>query len=395
MSASSFTVDQIEERFNFRPNSQQIDAINSVVDWYRGWCDRAHRRQVYRLAGFAGTGKTSIAKIIAELCCSMDWTVFIAPTGKAAARLREKGCVNARTLHSFIYRPVGEDEDGEIMFANKDSLDEKPKLVVLDESSMIGEWDEDRLLSHRIPVLEIGDFGQVPPVRGVQIFHENSCDTIMTEIERNAGNIVRASMFVRQGKRLPCREYDDIVVRAGFDMSDDEMRTFLDNDGVILCAYNNTRRRLNARARRILGYKGAQPGIGEKLVCTGNQHEYGIMNGEQAILLDFKPVPEGQEDDDEPDEMLFAKVRIIGTNYERWVKFNPLSFSVEEDVRLEAQKAIGGFDFGWAMTFHKSQGSEWKRVAMLEENLPSIPYSQLMYTGITRAIEYLLFLRKS
>ncbi|MFL9598918.1 hypothetical protein, partial [Aeromonas veronii] len=68
----------------------------------------------------------------------------------------------------------------------------------------------------------------------------------MTEIERNAGNIVRASMFVRQGKRLPCREYDDIVVRAGFDMSDDEMRTFLDNDGVILCAYNNTRRRLNA-----------------------------------------------------------------------------------------------------------------------------------------------------
>ncbi len=44
----------------------------------------------------------------------------------------------------------------------------------------------------------------------------------MTEIERNAGNIVRASMPVRQGKRLPCREYDDMMVRAGFDMSDDD-----------------------------------------------------------------------------------------------------------------------------------------------------------------------------
>ncbi|XAO36806.1 hypothetical protein WP1_167 [Pseudomonas phage WP1] len=82
-------------------------------------------------------------------------------------------------------------------------------------------------------------------------------------------------MLVRQGKRLPCREYDDMLVRAGFDMSDDEMRTFLDNDGVILCAYNNTRRRLNAR-------RSANPRL--QRCAAGNRREAGLHLGTRTNM---------------------------------------------------------------------------------------------------------------
>ena len=79
-----YTQEYLAERFKVPVNDQQVAAVNKAVEWYKGWQERKHRRQIFFLAGFAGTGKTTIAKIITELCCGMDWTVFIAPTGKAA-----------------------------------------------------------------------------------------------------------------------------------------------------------------------------------------------------------------------------------------------------------------------------------------------------------------------
>ena len=196
-------------------NDQQKAAVSAVVAWYKGWQDRRHYRQFFRMGGYAGTGKTTIAQHIATLCGGESKVVFIAPTGKAAARLRQKGCTSAQTMHSFIYNVRGEDADGEPIFSAKGGLDQRPKLVIMDEASMVGEYDRKVLASHGIPILELGDPGQIPPVKDTQVFTLDALDVLLDQIERNAGNIIKASMFIRQGKRLPVREYDDVRVRDG------------------------------------------------------------------------------------------------------------------------------------------------------------------------------------
>ena len=83
----------------FELNSQQKSAVAEAVSWYKGWQDREHRKQVFFMAGYAGTGKASIAQLIASLCVPAHRVVYIAPIGKAASRLRQKGCKNAKTMH--------------------------------------------------------------------------------------------------------------------------------------------------------------------------------------------------------------------------------------------------------------------------------------------------------
>lgn len=376
----------------FEFNDQQNSAIEQAVNWYKGWQDRAHRKQVFFLAGFAGTGKTTIANTIAGRCVPGHRVVYIAPTGKAASRLRQKGCKNAKTLHQFIYNVRGEDEDGDPIFVSKGALEETPLLIVLDEASMIGEWDQRKLLEHNIPVLALGDIGQVPPVKAVAAYTEANVDVLLTDIERTDAdsNIVRASMFVRAGKRLPVREYDDVRVRERY--TDSDLVEHAGEDAQIICSFNKTRIAMNTRVRTALGFKGDLPNIGEKVVCTFNQHGFNFMNGEQGIVIGFGTIPDAErEDDDEIGMTIVLKSLTDGKT--RTVKFNPLSFDRNFEVRTEAQKSVGGFDYGFALTVHKSQGNEWDKVFVFEEIMRGNDYAKMMYTAITRAVKRLTIIR--
>jgi exodeoxyribonuclease V len=380
----------MSEKFEF--NDQQKSAIKTAVDWFKGWQDRKHTKQVFFLAGFAGTGKTSIAQTIAGLCAQSHRVVFIAPTGKAASRLRQKGCKNAKTLHQFIYNVRGEDEDGDPIFVGKGALEESPLLVILDEASMVGEYDQRQLLSHRIPILALGDIGQIPPVKASAAYTESNVDVLLTDIERqNAdSNIVRASMFVRDGKRLPVREYDDVRVRDS--VTDADLVDHSDKNSQVLCSFNNTRIATNRKIRWALGFGGDLPMIGEKVVCTFNQHGYNFMNGEQGIVKGFGTVPDSEREDDDEIGMLI-ELESLTDGKIRKVKFNPLSFDKDFEVRTAAMKSVGGFDFGYALTIHKAQGSEWENVLILEEIMRGNDYSKMMYTAITRAISRLTIIR--
>lgn len=375
-------------------NNQQLDAINKAVAWYKAVQDRRTLKKHFLIGGFAGTGKTSIAKEIVKRCCGEYGAVYVAPTGKAAARLKQKGCYNAQTLHKFIYNVRGEDEDGEPIFVGKDSLDERPKLIVLDEGSMVGLWDMERLLSWGIPVLMLGDIGQVPPVKSEAFFIEERLDVLLTEIMRQSqdSNIIRASFFVRQGKRLPVREYDDVVV------SDKKptlvfLKQHMGADSQIICSYNSTRFHYNKMLRKICGYEERLPIPGEKIVCTFNQHGPGFMNGEQGIVLRYEDVPDFEREDDEPPQVCYVVLQSLTEDREVKIKFNPLCFDDDESVRAEAHKKTGGVDFGYVITIHKSQGSEWDNVIVLEEILKGVPYSKMMYTAVTRAIRKLWVFR--
>lgn len=375
-------------------NEQQLSAITKAVQWYKDLQDGKTRKRVFFIAGFAGTGKTSIALEIIRRTVGEYSAMFIAPTGKAASRLKQKGCRGARTLHQFIYNVRGTDDEDNPIFSRKDRLDEKPKLVCLDEASMVGEWDAERLLDHRIPVLALGDTGQVPPVKAAAYFTEGSEDVLLTEIMRQGkeSNIIRASFFVRNGNRLPAREYDDVKVYDRAPMTTD-LKKFMGEDSQIICSYNSTKDKWNSLLRQIKGFLGPMPNMTEKVICTFNQHGPGFCNGEQGIVLRYENVPDYERDENESSEIQYVVLKSLTDGKEIKVKINPNSFSEDPETRQAAQRSVGGFDYGYAITVHKSQGSEWPNVCVLEEILRGVPYAKMMYTAITRSSKNLTVFR--
>ena len=376
-------------------NEGQLEAIEKAVLWYKNAQDRKPgTKKYFFLAGYAGTGKTTVARSIADRCARPSRVAYIAPTGKAASRLRDKGCYGAKTLHKFLYVFVG-DFQGRPEFEVKGSLDEQPDLIVLDEASMVGKRDFNNLLALNIPILCLGDLGQLEAVDDESYFVPENCDYNLEKIERNGGNITRAAFFVRTGGRLPPREYDDVKVRDGM-VPGTEIKKHTDADSVILCSYNNTRKHMNFKARAMLGLSGMKlPQPGEKLVCTFNQHTYNIMNGEQVIFHKFSDIPPGDlQPGEDPEFIKMIHFTSLTNEREGVAKCNLGCFlCYDEEDKASQMKMSGGWDFGYALTIHKSQGSEWKRVMVIEEFMRGSSYDKLMYTGITRAIEHLTIYR--
>src|SRR6187455_1307048 len=181
----------------------QDNALKSVADWLKAGPGRNGTRQVFRLFGYAGTGKTTLARHIAE---DTDGDVkFAAFTGKAASVMRGKGCGGASTIHSLIYRAR---ESGEEI-PSFDLWDEAPaskaELIAIDECSMVDAELGRDLLSFGKPVLVLGDPAQLPPVKGGGFFTEAEPDVMLTEVHRQARDnpIIRLSMTIRDDVRLP------------------------------------------------------------------------------------------------------------------------------------------------------------------------------------------------
>lgn len=377
-------------------NQGQLDAIERIHKWYSDYVMGRSRKQTFFLTGSAGTGKTSVAKAAVAKCVGGESMLyratFIAPTGKAASRLRQKGCAGAKTLHQFVYRVLGEDEEGDPTFMEKVKHDETPSIVCLDEVSMVGDYDLKTLKRRGIPVLMLGDLKQVPPVKAVHGVTADDVDFELTEIMRQAGesNIIRAAMFMSQGKQLPFREYNDVQVRGGMPPLED-LLDHVGEDSQILCSYNSTRVGLNNDIRKALGFEGPTPQKGEKVMCWFNQHGKNFMNGEQGIVVDYREPETEEVAEGDAQQMLMLILKSLTDGRERTVKFNPLSFDADPDVAKEALKAPGGFQFGYLATIHKSQGSEWPRVLMVEERMGD--YAKLGYTGATRAMHNLRIYR--
>src|SRR5215210_6682011 len=249
---------------------QQDAALKAVADWLR-----RGDRPVFRLFGYAGTGKTTLAKHIAE---HVDGDVaFGAYTGKAALVLRSKGCSDASTIHSMIYRSRESDEGGPSFILNRQSAAAKADLIIIDECSMVDEELGRDLLSFGRPVLVLGDPAQLPPVKGGGFFTEAEPDAMLTEVHRQARDnpIVRLSMAVRAGGRLPLGRHGESRVLSRGEIDAAEV-TRADQ---VLVGLNRTRRLYNRRIREILGYRDPMPAAGEKLVCLRNYKTKGLLNG--------------------------------------------------------------------------------------------------------------------
>src|SRR5580704_16758274 len=250
----------------------QDAALAAVARWRKAGPDAP---QVFRLFGYAGTGKTTLARHIAE---DVDGKVlFAAFTGKAALVMRSKGCSGAATIHSLIYRT--RDSGAEIPSFDlwEDAPASKAKLIVIDECSMVDAELGRDLMSFECPLLVLGDPAQLPPIQGGGFFTDAEPDAMLTEVHRQAQDdpIVRMSMDIREGRELEIGRHGESEVVS---------RTELDPDRVmqadqVLVGRNNTRRAYNMRMRQKQHIEDPLPVAGDKLVCLRNNRKKGLFNG--------------------------------------------------------------------------------------------------------------------
>ena len=180
----------------FTPHQEQ--ALQAAADWLKARPGQSGTPPVFRLFGFAGTGKTTLARHIAE---AVDGEVkYAAFTGKAALVMRNKGCDDASTIHSLIYRTRESGNEQPSFELWDEAPASKAKLIVIDECSMVDAELGRDLLSFGTPLLVLGDPAQLPPIQGGGFFTNAEPDAMLTEVHRQAQDdpIVRMSMDVRE-----------------------------------------------------------------------------------------------------------------------------------------------------------------------------------------------------
>lgn len=361
---------------------QQEEAIKAV----REWLARKKGPQVFRLFGYAGTGKTTLAK---ELAADVRGDVLYACfTGKAALVLRKKGCEGASTIHSLIYRPMDDVETGTTRFIlNPDSAAGYASLLVIDEVSMVDETLARDLLSYGTKVLVLGDPAQLPPVRGEGYFIAGEPDVMLTEVHRQAAEnpIIRMSMDVREGRPLQCGEYGASRVIRRDTLSKDEMRELVLGADQLLCGLNATRQTYNARMRQIHGRAGHEaphhPVAGERLVCLRNNRLKGLLNG--SLWETTKVAAKGRRIEIRAKSLDDQKQPQVET-----VVPEEFFRGAEKKLEWPDLKGADQFTFGYALTVHKAQGSQWDHVLLFDESGTfRADRAKHLYTGITRASE--------
>lgn len=362
---------------------QQNAALKAVDKWFY---QESKKKQIFRVFGYAGTGKTTLARHFAE---RIDGDVLYAAfTGKAALMMQKNGCVGARTIHSLIYIADVDNKTGAVNFRlnrNQSALKDAALLIV-DECSMVDETIARDLLSFRKPILVLGDPAQLPPPSGAGYFTDAKPDVMLTEIHRQAEDnpIIYLATEVRNGIYPDFGDYGDSRIVSKINSQD-----ALGADQIIV-GRNITRDDLNRKVRKLLKLNPDTPVINDRLICLKNDHDLGIFNGGMFNIESF---PESKyknnftrmqlKRDDDPD------------GFPVLVKVHNSMFL--DDVKKPDWKTLKGsqeFDYGYAITCHKSQGSQWDNVLIYDESWCFRDvWQRWLYTAITRAAEKVTILK--
>jgi exodeoxyribonuclease-5 len=335
--------------------------------------------------------------------------------------LRKKGCHGASTIHSLIYRPKDKSREHlralEKQYAelqekggpaaeiakleiemererqnlarpafslNEESELREASLVIVDECSMVDEQMAQDLLYFGVPLLVLGDPAQLPPVAGFGYFTDARPDFMLTDVKRQAldNPILQLATTVREGDRIATGTYGESVVLPYGSKLTPELALGFEQ---IIVGKNATRRAINNRCRSLLGRTQELPQAGDKLVCLRNNHDLGVLNGTLWNTQVAVPVYDGKGDV----EHVTLEITSMDEPQRPAIDLNahPHPFR-GEDVPLFLKREAQEFDYGYALTCHKSQGSQWDNVLVLDEShVFRKEAARWLYTAITRAAE--------
>lgn len=438
-------------------SDQQGKCVSAISKWFQGFVFGSSK-PYFEMSGFAGSGKTSVLPFIIDgVGVDPADIAFMAPTGKASRVMTTKMNamqINARakTIHSSIYLPNAHKADvlerqlmdrvaaqqamaaGNIpdifqghtleeakvlcrremkkIESELDKLYDKgdtvpsfsinveadvryKKLIIVDEASMVDESMAEDILSFNIPVLAIGDKGQLPPVEGDWGFLTDKSDFALTEIHRQAADnpIIWLATLARKGKALPLGDHGDgvRVVRR----SDDDATLDIDRELMVICGTHKKRWTLTNKIRKAAGYQCEGPEEGEPLIiCKNSKKDLTLINGDFVeSASDIEELTHGrpafsmkirQETGD------LKNVYVYQGLFETHKLKKKGGSTCDPKTAFKTQGQSEHLDFGHAITCHKSQGSQWDEVVLHDEgNVFREASARWRYTGITRAAKRL------
>jgi Mesyanzhinovviridae Dda-like helicase len=407
--------------------SQQQAAFDDMIRWYR----TEGGPQVYYLGGWAGTGKSTVVLPVVEELVGLENVVTATYTGKAAYVLRTKGMSEANTMHSFMYhsrdnsraqlqeyekdlqvlreelKAEGYSERGisdhpgvsrleglifeeeknsrrPCFVKNPDSIIKEMPLSVLDEVSMVNDQMKQDWCSYGRKVLVLGDPFQLPPVGGEGAFTKTKPNFMLTEIHRQAANspVIKLASQLRNMEMPAFGRYGASRILRKGELSKEAMQDIIMESDQIIVGKNETRHSWNNRMRMLKGFKERFPMAGETIVCLRNNHQLGLLNGALYTVLEQMEV----FDNIERIDLLIQSVD-GGSPLE--VHCHTHHFLGKEDMLKKMwfeKKDAEEFDFGYALTCHKVQGSQFKRPVIWDESwIARADCWKWRYTAATRA----------
>lgn len=407
---------------------EQQEALNKCNTWYASITDESFKDNypIFRLFGYAGTGKTTATKAIVDELQLSD-VCYAAYTGKAALVMQQSG-TPAATIHSTIYKYVKPEKQAilELEDKIKKSTDEKEKktlsaklyeitqphfelnhesplrladLFVLDECSMVDEELLNDIKTFKVPLLVLGDPGQLPPINGTGVLTDCEPDSMLLEIHRQAAEnpIIQFATRARNGVPLQFGQFEhetgSAIQISKNALGRKGLEKFCSEYDQVICGKNATRMHLNKFIRGLHG-KGSSllPVKGDKLICLKNDKEADLFNGLMCEVVEVGELTdyaielfirtELMDEDDEP-----QRVRALTAYFDAYE--NPHAL---RDVPWFARQGKQEFDFGYAITVHKSQGSQWNNVLFYDDGFlkwDNKERRRWLYTGITRAAQRL------
>ena len=366
------------------------------------------------ISGYAGTGKSTLVRFIIDaLDVDEDKVAYATYTGKAAEVLRKKGNPNAMTLHRLLYDSIPRQGGGFIRIPKK-QLDYD--IVVVDEVSMVPKTMVDMLLAHRVYILFLGDPGQLPQIDKKEA--HNLLDrphVFLDEVMRQAAEseIIQLTMKIRNGEDIPFMHGKEVIVVPKAELVTGHL-TWAD---IIICATNKTRHNMNKQKRELLGYSGVLQ-TGERVIVKRNYWEdcdedgNALVNGTVGTVANpyesFVRIPSYIKNDR-------RDLPLIGCIFTPDGGKSFDTFEIDKDYLLKEEPCvdwrvsyqlgklkpkIGDIlpkqaTYGYALTCHAAQGSEFDKVLVIEESFPfdKVEHQRWLYTAVSRSAEKCVLVR--
>ena len=337
----------------------------------------------YVFSGVAGSGKSVIIdKIQADLKLIGLRSHIIAFTGRAVSSLINKGAESVGTIHSLLYFPVIDEKTKEIIgwnYVSKEEIRASYDVIIVEEGGMVSEKLFEDIMEIGVPTVFVGDKEQLPPIDDNGFNVMDAAQAHLTEIHRQAeGNpIITLSRQIREYGFFRKKHLEGIKQITRQQLT----RQYMEKNptDMIICGTNATRKKMNELYRYANGFYESFPEVGERLMGLQNKRtssEAMIYNGGLYIVEGVGGKTFGGRDVIVKNEHGSLFTCVIGLD--EW----------ESGSVPSRESVYSHFDYGYAATCHKCQGSQFNHVTFIKEDVSwFVDQRKFDYTAVTRAVK--------